>query len=260
MTPSLRQRVLTGDPLIGTFCAIPHPAATEMVAHSGFDFLCLDAEHAAIDRGTAENMLRAASAANTPALIRVAGNTPELIGGALDSGAAGILVPRINSPEEAQDVVQAVRYPPVGSRGAGPGRAATYGGSLGKYIGHANDDLLLAVQIETVEAVRNAAEIAAVEGVDMVFIGPGDLSVSLGAFDDTDNNTTQLNQTITSVLDAAKQHSQNIGIFRPSSEDVAEWSKLGVSLFILNSESIMMMTASAQTAAAARAQLKDSIP
>lgn len=258
MATSLRQRVLAGEALIGTFCAIPHPAATEMVASSGFDFLCLDTEHSAIDRGTAENMIRAASAANTPAMVRVAGNTPELIGAALDAGAAGVLVPRVNTADEAKAAVQATRYPPIGSRGAGPGRAAGYGGGMNGYIDTANDDLLLAVQIETVEAVQNITGIAGVEGVDMVFIGPGDLSVSLGALGGAEEDVVRLKEAIISVIDVAKKHYQTIGLFRPSAEDVTDWSELGVSFFIINSESIMMMTVTAQTVSAARTRLKRS--
>ncbi|WP_150462846.1 HpcH/HpaI aldolase family protein [Nesterenkonia ebinurensis] len=253
---NFRQRLLNGESLVGTFCAIPHPAATEMVASAGFDFLCLDSEHAAIDRETAENMLRAASVWSIPALVRVAGNTPELIGAALDGGAAGVLVPRVNTAEEARAAVDASRYPPHGSRGAGPGRASSYGGGLSGYLGSANDDIVVAVQIESVEAVQHVAEIAAVEGLDMLFIGPGDLSVSLGATGGTEHDTKSLQDAISSVVEIAKQLSQNIGLFRLSTDDVAHWADLGVSLFIVSSESMMMMAFMSDTASKAQSNLK----
>lgn len=257
MSLSLRQRLLAGESLVGTFCAIPHPAATEMVASCGFDFLCLDTEHAAIDRGTAENMIRAADTCAIPALVRVAGNTPELIGAALDGGAAGVIVPRVNTAEEARAVVDASRYPPLGNRGAGPGRAAAYGGSMGGYIGNANDDVIVAVQIESAEAMNNADEIAAVDGLDMAFIGPGDLSVSLSAVSNADDRT-DLDSAITSIVESVKKSSRVVGIFRPSSDDLARWGDLGVSLFIINSESMMMMAAATQATTDAREKLADS--
>lgn len=257
MSMNFRRRLLDGEPLVGTFCAIPHPAATEMVASAGFDFLCLDGEHAAIDRGTAENMLRAASVCSIPTLVRVAGNTPELIGAALDGGAAGVVVPRVNTAEEARAAVDASRYPPRGSRGAGPGRASSYGGGLSGYIGSANDDIVVAVQIESVEAVQNVEEITAVEGLDMVFIGPGDLSVSLNATGGTENDAKRLQDAISSVVETSKRKSQNIGLFRLSTDDIGHWRNLGVSLFIVGSESMMMMETAAQSAANARAALQD---
>lgn len=252
---SLRQRIQSGESLVGTFCAIPHPAATEMVAAAGFDFLCLDTEHSAIARETVEDMLRAADVHGTPALVRVAGNTPELIAAALDGGAAGVVVPRVNTAAEAESVVNAARFPPIGERGAGPGRAAAYGGGIGGYVGAANNDLLVAVQIETKSALDNAAEISAVEGVDLVFIGPGDLSVSLDAFGDTPGNAARLKTAITTIVDTATAQSQNVGMFRPDAQDLAEWAQRGVSLFIINAESAFMMKTATATAATAHTVL-----
>lgn len=252
---SLRQRIRAGESLVGTFCAIPHPAATEMVAAAGFDFICLDTEHSAIGRETAEDMLRAADAQGTPALVRVAGNTAELIAAALDGGAAGIVVPRVNTAAEAEAVVQAARFPPIGARGAGPGRAAAYGGGIGGYVGAANNDLLIAVQIETKRALENAAEISSVEGIDLVFIGPGDLSVSLGAFDNSNDSADRLSRAITEIINTAIDQSQNVGIFRPDTQDLTEWNEKGVSLFIVGAESALMMNAATESATAARALL-----
>lgn len=254
---SIRQRLHAGESLVGTFCAIPHPAATEMVATAGFDFLCIDTEHSAIGRETLENMLRAADAQRTPALVRVAGNTPELIAAALDAGAAGIVVPRVNTAAEAEAAVKAARFPPYGERGAGPGRAAAYGGGIGGYVGAANSDLLIVVQVETKHALENAEEISAVDGVDLVFIGPGDLSVSLGAFEDSSGAKERLNSAITTIVQEATSQSQKVGIFRPNTDDLEHWSQRGVSLFIINAESAFMMATASKTASDARVALGD---
>lgn len=254
-TPSLRQRLAHGEALVGTFCAIAHPAATEMVAQAGFDFLCLDAEHSAIDRGTAEEMVRAAAAAGVPALIRVAANTPELIGAALDAGAAGVVVPRVNSADEAAAAVSASRYPPLGNRGAGPGRASAYGSELTSYVASANDDLLLAVQVESAQAVSQARAIAAVDGVDLLFLGPGDLAVSLAADRGEPVAAAELSQVMTGVVGAASTEGTWSGLFRMDGADVGEWTQRGASLFIIGAESIFMITGAAQTARHARAQI-----
>ena len=164
--------------MVGTFAAIPHPVAVEVVAQSGPDFLCTDWEHAQIGRDTIENLVRAADIHKVPAMVRVPGHAPEAIAAALDSGAAGVLVPRVSTAEQARAVVKASRYPPQGERGVGPGRAASYGYRIFDYLGRANAEILVAVQVETAEGFANAAEIAATDGVDLVFVGPGDLSVS----------------------------------------------------------------------------------
>jgi 4-hydroxy-2-oxoheptanedioate aldolase len=247
MTTTIRTRLTQGATLFGTFCSIPHPAATEMMAGGGFDFLCVDAEHSAIDRGRAEEMLRAASAQGTPALVRTAGNSPELIGGALDSGAAGVLVPRVNTADEARAAVAATRYPPRGTRGAGPGRASGYGSRLTDYLAEADDEILLAVQIETEEAVKNSAEIAAVDGIDLLFIGPGDLSVSLGSSD-----TVRMHEAMLAILETARSHGRISGIFRPNADDAAEWVAAGATFLIIGADSVHMMQASAESVAAAR--------
>ncbi|MFV0425687.1 MAG: HpcH/HpaI aldolase family protein [Beutenbergiaceae bacterium] len=255
MTINLRARLAAGDTLVGTFCAIPHPAAVEMVATAGFDFLCLDAEHSAIGRSTAEAMIRAASASGVPALIRVAGNTPELIGGALDAGAAGVIVPRVNSAEEAAQAVSAARYPPLGARGAGPGRATGYGSDIPRYLATANDDLLLAVQVETTQAVTEAAQIAAVDGIDLLFIGPGDLAVSVAADRQGAADPQELSQMMSSVVAAAKNGRRHSGLFRPDATDLGHWSRAGASLFILGAESMFMMSAARAATVQAREQL-----
>src|SRR5215207_8040097 len=178
---AFRKAVLAGKQLVGTFAAIPSPVAAEILSASGLDFICADTEHGPIGRETLENMIRAADVHAMPAIARVQNLGAEHIQNVLDGGAAGVLVPRVSTVAEACDTVRFSRYPPAGARGAGPGRASGYGYRIVEAIGSANDAVLVAVQIETREGLDNVAAISAVNGIDMILVGPGDLAVSLGA-------------------------------------------------------------------------------
>jgi len=185
MTP-LRQRILAahrGDApvLRGPFLAVPSPMVVEIACGSFPDFVCIDMEHGPISPETGENMVRAAAVHRVAALVRVPGIDAAAIGLALDWGAAGVLVPRVDSAADAARVVDAARYPPQGSRGAGPGRASGYGRDIPRTLDRARAETVVAVQVETVAGLDAVAEIAAVPGVDLVFIGPGDLAVGLQA-------------------------------------------------------------------------------
>jgi 2-keto-3-deoxy-L-rhamnonate aldolase RhmA len=174
----LRKR-LRSEFLLGTFVTVHAPAIVEAMGPIGFDILCLDAEHSAFGIGELEALIRAADVADIPAVVRV----PEInadISRVLDLGAAGIIVPRVETVEQAQDVVQRARYVPEGVRGVGAARANAYGMQIQPYLSGANDSLLVIVQIETAKGLAAVEEIAAVPGLDGLCIGPGDLGVSLG--------------------------------------------------------------------------------
>ena len=146
----------------------------------GYDVLIPDGEHAAFSPRDIEEVIVGADLAGIPSLVRVPSNTPSTIGHALDSGAAGVLVPLVNTAEAAHAAAQLSRYPPEGRRGAGPGRATLYGLQREEAIANAREETVVAIQIETRTAVENLDEILAVDGVDLVFVGPNDLSHSLG--------------------------------------------------------------------------------
>ncbi|WP_102224976.1 HpcH/HpaI aldolase family protein [Acidimangrovimonas sediminis] len=233
-----RARARAGERLCGTFIGIPHPVAVEVTARAGVEFLCLDWEHAQISRGRIEDLLRAAEVAACPAIVRVPGHGPEAIAAALDAGAAGVLVPRVSTEAEARAAVAAVRYPPLGARGAGPGRAAGYGYDIAAYLARANDEILLAVQVETAEGLANIDAIAAVEGIDVVFIGPGDLSVSLGAFGPEGKAT--LDAAIARILQGCRAAGRAAGLFYPDASRLAEARALGVSFLIVGSDAMFL--------------------
>lgn len=236
--------------LIGTFAAIPHPVAIEVTAVSGVDFLCIDWEHSQISRERIEDLIRAADVHGVPAMVRVPGHAPEDIAAVLDAGAAGVLVPRISTAEQAKAAVQATRYPPLGARGVGPGRAAAYGYRIPDYLAKANAELTLAIQVETAEGLANIADIAAVDGVDVIFIGPGDLSVSIDAMGPAGKD--RLDAAIRTIAEAALSASRTVGIFRPSPHDVEAWSAAGISFFILASDTMFLGAALAAGVAEAK--------
>lgn len=248
--PGFREQCLAGNRLVGTFSAIPHPVAVEVVVASGVDFLCIDWEHAQIARDAIEALVRACDVHAVPAIVRVPGHRAEDIAAALDSGARGVLVPRVSTAEQARAVVKASRYPPQGERGVGPGRAAGYGYRILDYLKRANAETLVAVQVETAEGLANAAEIAAVDGVDLVFVGPGDLSVSIGALGP--EGAGRLDAAIRAILEAARNAGKAAGIFCARPDDAGRWAAAGASFFILASDTMALGAAVADGVAAAR--------
>lgn len=238
----VRSRILQRSPVYGTFAAIPHPMAVEICALSGHDLICIDWEHSQIDRGGIENLVRAANVHDVPAFIRLPSHAPEHVATALDAGAAGLLVPRVSTARQAREIVSATRYPPLGERGVGPGRASGYGKHLSdKFLNLSNEGICVAVQIETATAVDNIEEIVAVEGIDMFFVGPGDLAVSLGAFG-TDK-TDRLEQAVKRVALAAANAKRSAGIFTQDVASADAWAKYGFSTFIIGSDASILANA-----------------
>jgi len=182
MQQLLKHRFKIGDPLTGCFVMLPSPAVVEMLGYAGFDYVILDAEHGASGTETLENQLRAAKGAGIPALVRTVGKTLGEILRVLDAGADGIVVPHVCSAEEAREIVRSAHYPPFGVRGlATTARAGRHGFStVQQHLEDASARILVLPQIEDAAAIECAKEISEVEGVDGVFIGPADLSISLG--------------------------------------------------------------------------------
>jgi len=178
MTSWLLPRLDGAPAKIGTFIQIPYAGMAEYMATLPFDFLCLEAEHSPFDVTAINTAVAAAESRGMPCLVRVAGLDPVLIKQALDAGAAGIVVPCIETAEQAKAAVAAARFPPLGRRGCGPGRATAYGRDIADYVQQADKNTVVVIQIETRAAVDNLQEILTVEGVDMFFIGPGDLSIA----------------------------------------------------------------------------------
>jgi len=179
---SLKARLNSGDRAIGCWLHLLSPTAAEIISQAGYDCVMIDLEHGAATYRDAISLMQAVQGRDCAPLLRVPANDPVEIKRALDTGISGIMIPSVNSKAEATAAVKACRYPPLGSRGMAPTlvRAAGYGVDWRGYVERANDQLLVICQIETGPAVDAVAEIAAVEGVDMLFLGPFDLSASLG--------------------------------------------------------------------------------
>lgn len=249
-----RKRAGAEARLIGTFAEIPHPVAIEVMAQTKPDFICIDWEHGQIGRDQIENLVRASDIQGVSAMVRVPGHAPEEIAAALDSGACGILAPRVSTAAQAAAVVKASRYPPEGERGVGPGRATGYGYRIFDYLAGANASIVVAVQVETAEGLANVDAIAATEGVDVVFVGPGDLSVSLDAY--RPDGAAKLTKAIEKIIAATLKHGKTSGIFCGRPEDVGRWADKGASFFILASDTMFLGAAAASSLSEARAGLK----
>ena len=175
----LKAKIAAGLPILNAWCSIASSHVAEAIAHQGVDSVTVDLQHGAIDFSSAFHMLQGISASPATPLVRVPWNEPSIMTKLLDAGAYGIICPMIETPAEAEAFVSACRYPPLGKRSYGPNRVTFYAG--GDYLQNANTELLLLAQIETRKAVENVSSILAVPGLDGVYIGPADLSLSLGS-------------------------------------------------------------------------------
>ncbi len=177
----VKRRLLAGEPSVGTWLSLPSPEAAEYVATLGFDWLVVDTEHNAVDIRTLSQMFSVIAPAGVAPMVRIPWNSGENFKRVLDAGAWGVVVPMVNSREEAERAVEATRFPPAGARSVGGSMPAIrYGTSGGEYLKHANDEVLLVLQIEHITGVEHADEILSVPGVDACFIGPNDLAASMG--------------------------------------------------------------------------------
>ena len=219
MKNPLKEKLQQGEAVIGTFVEIGHPDVTEWLSRLGFDWLLLDSEHAPADFETLQRMMQAMNGTSCIPIVRPQWNELVVIKRVLDLGAYGVLIPWVNSKEEAENAVKFCKYPPEGIRGFGPRRAGMFDPD---YYKTANEELLVAVQIETEEALKNLDEILSVPGIDACYIGPWDLSVSLGfGVPPTWDNPRYL-AAFDRVLEAAKRHEKPAGMF--ATIDNIEWA------------------------------------
>lgn len=243
MSPSLnpfKARLLTKNspPLIGTWLMSAAPSTAEALGFCGFDFLTVDMEHVPIDVADAVNILRAIAGTPAQPLVRLAWNDRVLVKRMLDAGARTIMFPFIENAAEAKAAVSYTRYPPEGVRGvAGIHRASRFG-RLPDYLQSASQDIAVIVQLETPEAIGRLAEIAAVPGVDAVFVGPGDLSASMGHIGEIEHPDVQ--DLIKAAASMAREFDKPIGIVGSSPELVREFLGYGYTFAAVSSDIAMM--------------------
>ncbi|TRZ52565.1 2,4-dihydroxyhept-2-ene-1,7-dioic acid aldolase [bacterium] len=177
---NIKEKMRRGEPSIGSWMSMAHPSIAEILAMAGYDWVVIETEHTAIDVSEVLRLIIAIEQRGAVPFVRLAWNDPIQAKAVLDSGAAGVLVPMVNTRADAELSVQMTKYPPQGIRGVGLARAQGYGEQFDIYVKNANADSLLIVQIEHKDAVSNIEEILSVPGIDGTFIGPYDLSMSLG--------------------------------------------------------------------------------
>lgn len=252
MTEARRNAVLAqwraGGATVGGWLSIGSPFAAEVMAHAGFDWLCLDLQHGPIDQGQATAMLQAIGTTPTVPLVRVPWNDPAAIMRWLDAGAGGVVVPLVNDREQAERAVAACRYPPEGSRSSGAYRAMLAWGT--EYQRSANDEVACIVMIETAEALANLDAILSTPGVDAVYVGPADLAYGVGLEPGSDD--PRLAEAIERVLDAARRHGVASGIHTNSAAQTAEYLRMGFQMVTLGSDRGFMRSRAESELAAAR--------
>lgn len=220
-----KRRLRDGDPVAGHWLSVGDPTVAEVCARDA-DFAVVDTEHAPNDPESVMNVARAVESAGDAALLaRVAWNDPVRIKRVLDTGISGVLVPMVETEAEAREAVEAVRYPPEGVRGIAGSRANDYGRELAEQVERGGEELVTILQVETEEAVENAADIAAVEGVDALLVGPADLSASLGVFGEYES--ASFREAVADVLDAAHETDAPVGTLATNDEEIRLWAEYG---------------------------------
>ena len=224
---NLKQRIRNGEAVNGCWLNLGSSITAEIVGQAGFDWVLIDLEHGAGEEKDVLSQLQALEHSNTAAIVRVESAERQRIHRVLDAGAEGVMCPHIDSTADARKVVDGLRYPPGGSRGvAKMVRASGFGKNFAEYYNNANENIVGVVQIETPEALRHLDEIAAIDGVDVLFIGPADLTMSLGIFGQFDHHlfTDAVKATVAAAQKAGK--AAGILIFNP--DEYTRYYELGI--------------------------------
>lgn len=234
---NLKKRLMNREALIGSLVTIAHPDVAEALSLVGFDYLWIETEHSPMNIAQAQMMIQAVGG-RCPCLVRIPANQEVWVKKALDTGCDGIIVPQIRTAEEVKDIVNWSRYPPLGLRSVGISRAHDYGMSFQEYVKRSNEELVVVVQIENTQAVENIAAIAAVPGVDAFFIGPFDLSGSLGVLGEITHPQVQ------EAIAATKGHCETagvpVGIFAVDAQAARDAIADGFSLIGLSMDAVFL--------------------
>lgn len=236
MTDNFRSRLKRGDRLNGLILTIDSPEVIEMMSAVGFDWFFIDGEHAPLTPAALQRLIMAAR--DVPCVVRVPAHDEFWIKQVLDSGAAGIIAPMVNTPAQARTVVGRAKYPPAGSRGVGTSRALAYGYGIADYVARANDEIAVIVQAEHIDAVHNIDAIAATPGIDALFVGPFDLSLSMGKAGQVDD--PDVVEAIAKVEAAGRARGLPLGYFGVAPEAVAGWMRRDFTLIACGVDMMML--------------------
>lgn len=238
-TERLNDRWQDGDIVYNLFLTIPNAWTAELVGHAGFDALTIDMQHGLTDISTAVSMLQAIQGTPAAAMVRLRWNEPSHIMQVLDAGVRGVICPMINTPADVEDFLSACHYPPVGIRSFGPLRAGLY--HRGDYRTTAHEELLTFAMIETAAAVDNLEEIAAVPGLTGLFVGPYDLSISLGLQKTADVHDQSLLSVLDRVLHICREHELISGVHTANTEHAAFLARRGYRLISCGDDSGLLL-------------------
>ena len=237
----IREKVLSGELLSGAWCNLGSSLTVEMAAIIGFDWILIDQEHGPGDNVTLLNQIQAVGGRSSAPIVRITWNEMPRFKRALDLGAMGIMVPYVQTAQEAQYAVDSMRYSPEGSRGvASSPRAAGFSLNFKEYYSAANTNLLLAAQVETGKTLKNLEEIAIVDGVDVLFVGPLDLSISLGMPEQFEN--PDFREILTKVAKTARSKGKAAGILVPNPDFIEMVCKMGFTFIAAGSDGGMVLT------------------
>lgn len=240
-----KAKMLQGKPAFGYALALGSPLVAEAMAGTGVDFIMVDGQHGSYGPESTIDAFLAMAGSDAAPMARVAKNDFTMIGRLLDEGALGIVIPMVNTAADAKAAADACRFPPIGTRSWGYGRAARYGDDYTDWI---DNEVFVAVQIETAEAVKNAEAILATPGVDGCWIGPSDLALSMGIHPRDRNNESRHRQAVDRVLDACKNTGKIPGYAGGSPEEALELAKRGFQ-FLTSGSDIGFMLGGARAGA-----------
>ncbi len=251
---TVRKKLKAGGVSVGSWLAFESPLSAEIMAAAGFEWLMVDTEHGPIAGSAVINLINAVRAAGCTPFVRVTWNESSLIQKVLDMGAYGTLVPVVNTKDQAKAAVADAKYPPLGNRSCGGIRAPiAFGSEMPEYRPRANEETMLMVQIETPEAVKNADSIAATEGVDLLFVGPNDLALTMGEPALVwSKMSQQYKEAIALIPQIAKKHGKYAGIQIHDAAFANDCVAMGYTLVGYSGDSGMLLRA----AKGARAEVK----
>jgi 4-hydroxy-2-oxoheptanedioate aldolase len=243
----LRELWSEGKPALNCWITLPGVLSAEMLAHQGWDSLTVDMQHGYSDFAAMCAMFAAISTTDTVPLMRVTWNQPGDVMRALDAGAYGVICPGVDTVEECERFIGACHYPPSGYRSFGPKRGLLYGGS--DYVLHANDTILTIVQIESLAGLKNLGAIAAVKGLDMLYVGPSDLGLALGREARQNQTDPVVTEAIDKILAAAKRAGKRAGMHCTSADYARQMVDKGFDFVTVISDENLLARGAAERAA-----------
>src|SRR3989442_2744256 len=256
-TNQVKENLKRGEPVLGAWLSLPSVPSARIMARLGFDWLVVDMEHTAQNPVLMADMVATIADAGTCApIVRIPANSVEWFKWTLDAGAWGVVVPMVNTREEAQRVVEYAKYPPLGTRSIG-GAFGPYGFGITdwpSYARTANDEILVTIQIESAQALQNLDEILSVPGIDVAFVGPNDLHAQLGLTPSTEGAEPEFADALERIKAGARKHHVALGIFSGNGEAAAERVRQGFQMISVTTDISSMVAAASQNLRIARGE------